>query len=101
MRRLLCLLTLASAPFAHAHPRPFALASGARTDEVPARPKPRPTDPELARRLFTPLRRCAARRVWHGFDLPKPPPRPAKRRIGLAPMSPWAGGSGVKLKIPI
>jgi hypothetical protein len=100
MRRLLCFLTLASvAPGAHAFPRPLALATGVRKLETPGKAKS--SDPELARRLFTPVRRCAARRVWHGFDLPKPPPPRNKRRVGLAPMSPWAGGSGVKVKIPI
>src|SRR5688572_15696034 len=99
MRRLLCLLTLASVPVAHAYPRPLALTAGARKLETPGKAKS--SDPALAARLFTPIRRCAARRVWHGFDLPKPPPPRNKRRIGLAPMSPWAGGSGVKVKIPI
>lgn len=92
MRRLLCLLTLASAP-AHAFPGPLALV---RKAETVAKSRP-----DVAARLFTPLRRCSARRVWHGFDLPKPPEPRNKRRVGLAPMSPWAGGSGVKVKIPI
>jgi len=101
MSRLLCLLALGSG-HVYAQPRTPAKArfalSNIGAEEVPR--LARRADPAVTRQLFAArprLRQTAERPL---MDVPRTPDAPQKRRIGVAPMSPWAGGSGIKVKIP-